>query len=397
MKIFTHHLTIAKNPMGPDQDFLSFCKSHEIVFHSENCFSVKNTEGKYLTAFRNDSIKFHSDECNSWEKFYIIDDEAESVINFAINKLQSDYRFFLDKNRIYVLLNNTVITPSFIPPASLKKSEWFIEYETLTEKKRIQINKPLVYFCIYGKEEYYECFYLAIESLIKKGNYTGDILVKTDNIEKVKAFCNKFTNHFIYSEIDQKIGIFNRYWLHEPCLKEYSSLIYFDSDILTINDISNILMYLQQSDLVSSIDGSPYWDGIHNYFNGTGTYRAHKWYGMQYINKDFVNKTNKIFVLNSGLFAINNLEKVLPIMNKIVQYHYLEDIHGDQPFFNVVMYNSQLEITTINDTKELAFSHSNIQSFINLDKTLIHYNSGVGNVSKLNLMKETWDHINSFN
>lgn len=395
MKIFTHHLTIAKNPMDSEQDFLSFCKSHEIVFHSENCFSVKNTEGKYLTAFRNNSIKFHSDECNSWEKFYIIDDEAESVINFAINKLQSDYRFFLDKNRIHVLLNNTVITPSFIPPASLKKSEWFIEYETLAEKKRIQINKPLIYFCIYGKEEYYECFYLAVESLIKKGKYTGDILVKTDNIGKVKTFCDQFTNYFIYSEIDQKIGIFNRYWLHEPCLKEYSSLIYFDSDILTINDISNTLKYLQQSDLVSYIGGEP--EQAKKYFYEDGKYDAYKWYGMQYINKQYTQRTNEFYILNSGLFAINDLVKLKPIMDKIVQYYYLEDKHGDQPFFNIVLYNSKINISTLNYINNLAFSRSSLQSFRNLDKVLIHYNSGVGNVSKLNLMKETWDHINSFN
>lgn len=395
MKIFTHHLTIAKNPMDSEQDFLSFCKIHEIVFHSENCFSVKNTEGKYLTAFRNDSIKFHSDECNSWERFYIIDDEAESVINFAINKLQSDYRFFLDKNRIHVLLNNTVITPSFIPPASLKKSEWFIEYETLAEKKRIQINKPLIYFCIYGKDEYYECFYLAVESLIKKGKYTGDILVKTDNIEKVKTFCDQFTNYFIYSEIDQKIGIFNRYWLHEPCLKEYSSLIYFDSDILTINDISNTLKYLQQSDLVSYIGGEP--EQAKKYFYEDGKYDAYKWYGMQYINKQYTQRTNEFYILNSGLFAINNLVKLKPIMDKIVQYYYLEDKHGDQPFFNIVLYNAKINISTLNYINNLAFSRSSLQSFKNLDKVLIHYNSGVGNVSKLNLMKETWDHINSFN
>lgn len=392
MKIFTHHLTIAKNPMDSEQDFLSFCESHEIIFHSENCFSVKNTEGKYLTAFRNDSIKFHSNECNSWEKFYIIDDEVESVINFSSNKMQSDYRFFLDKNRIHVLLNNTVITPSFIPPAALKQSEWFVEYETLIEKKRIQINKPLIYFCIYGKDEYYECFYLAVESLIKKGKYTGDILVKTDNIAKVKVFCNQFANHFIYSEINPKIGIFNRYWLHEPCLEEYSSLIYFDSDVLTINDISDTLKHLQQSDLVSYIGGE--FEQAKKYFYEDGKYDAYKWYGMQYINKKHVQQTNEFYVLNSGLFAINNLDKLKPVMNKIVQYHPLEDKHGDQPFFNIALYNSKIDVSTLNHIDNLAFSRSSLQSFRNLDKVLIHYNSGVGNVSKLNLMRELWNYIN---
>lgn len=84
-------------------------------------------------------------------------------------------------------------------------------------------------------------------------------------------------------------------------------------------------------------------------------------------------------------------------MDKIVQYYYLEDKHGDQPFFNIVLYNAKINISTLNYINNLAFSRSSLQSFKNLDKVLIHYNSGVGNVSKLNLMKETWDHINSFN
>ncbi|WP_129582343.1 glycosyltransferase, partial [Rodentibacter caecimuris] len=234
----------------------------------------------------------------------------------------------------------------------------------------------------------------SIRSLIEKGNYRGDILIKTDNIEKMREFCKEFKNKFILSEIDKKLGIFNRYWLHEPCLEEYSSLIYFDSDILTIRDISATLKLFEQGDLASFIDGNPSFEKIQNYFDDTGSFPTHKWYGMQYVDKEYVRQTKAFHVLNSGLFIINDLAKIKPIMDKVIRYRFMEDRHGDQPFFNVALYNSDLDIKTLNHIGHLGFSHSNYDSFKNLDKVLIHYNIGVGYTSKLDLMKETWAYIN---
>lgn len=81
-------------------------------------------------------------------------------------------------------------------------------------------------------------------------------------------------------------------------------------------------------------------------------------------------------------------------MDKVIRYRFMEDRHGDQPFFNVALYNSDLDINTLNHIGHLGFSLSNYDSFKNLDKVLIHYNIGVGYTSKLDLMKETWAYIN---
>ncbi len=397
-QIYTHHLY----KISDGDNFLKSISGLEISFFSENCFSVKNAEGKYLTAFPDESIEFHAKSCSSWEKFYILDDEAYCFLQESIknsfkdshNLTISSYKPFLDSNRLHILMGNNVFTPSFIPPGRLVKNEHFAEYTTLGETVRASKQNPLIYFCIYGKEEYYECFYLALESLIKKGEYRGDILIKTDNISKTKNFTKQFSNKFHYSEISPELGIFNRYWLHEDYLTEYSSIIYFDADILTINNIDKLLYNLSTCDLVSYIGGEKHL--ANSFLFKNEVYPAHKWYGLQYIPKEKLKSNDSYFILNSGLYAINNFKLLKPVFDKIIQYKFLEDTHGDQPYFNLALYNSRAAIKTINELNELAFSRSSYQSLSNLDKTVIHYNSGVGNVSKLNLMKETWNYINKY-
>ena len=397
-QVYTHHLY----NIPDSDDFLKSLADYEVSFLSENCFSVKNSEGKYLTAFPDESIKFHSQKCSTWEKFYILDDEAFDFLQISIensfkdsfNSIITSYKPLLDGNRLHILFGNEVFTPSFIPPGRLTKNNHLLEYVTLEKTIRATKQNPLIYFCIYGRDEYYECFYLALKSLIKKGEYYGDILIKTDNFEKVKEFTKQFDNKFYYSEFNPALGIFNRYWLHEEYLSKYSSIIYLDSDILTIHNIDSLLHELSFGDLSTSIDGNQNLASVTERFR-KGEYQAYKWYGLQHIRKDKISEHNKILILNSGLYSINNLAVLKPIFDKIIQYRFLEDTHGDQPYFNLVLYNSGANIKIINNLNELAFSRSSYQSLSNLDKTVIHYNSGVGNVSKLNLMKETWEHLNN--
>lgn len=388
MRILTHKLTISMNA-----DFINFCKQHQVIFHNENTFSVKNKEGLYLTAFNDGEIKFHATECGAWEKFYVLDDECEALIDFINDELKSSYKLLLGEGKLHLFSDGKLITPSFVPRASFKRGKWFAEYKTIMDKTRFQINKPLIYFCIYGKEEFYECFYLALRSLIEKGNYKGDILVKAENLDKVKGFCEQFNNHFIFSEFDKKLGMFNRYNLYEEGLGEYSSLIYFDSDILTLKDISDTLKLLQQAELCSFIDGDPSFEEIACHFNHEGTFRAHKWYGLEYITKEQFQYSKECYVLNSGLFAINDFEKLKPFLDKVIQYKLLEYRNGDQPAFNLALYNSNIDLKTLNHKDVLAFSHSIYESFKNIDKVLIHYNTSVGDLSKLELMKQTWAYI----
>lgn len=213
------------------------------------------------------------------------------------------------------------------------------------------------------------------------GGYTGDILIKTDNIKHCQELTEKFSNKFYYSEIDKNFDIFNRYSLHEGILNNYDSIIYLDCDVLTINNINTFLnKCCEQADFLSYIEAD------------NKTYSkdyAHKytWWGADFLKYNQEIDTQNYFMYNSGFFIINNLQAVKPIFDRVISYRQFSTHTGDQPFLNLALYNSHLEILGINKNDGLSFSRSITQSFDALNQIWVHFNSGVGNLSKLNLMK----------
>lgn len=399
-KIYSHHLyevNLIDDEKLPNLfDFITKPKGFEFIFHSENCFSIKNEKGDYLTAFPDELVKFHAKKCSTWEKFYILDINSQIFIEKAIannfkdrrDKEIKDFELFFDKDRLSVMLGATIITPSYFPSAILEhQGNNSVKYKTFKNCTILNQKRKLVYFCIYGKEEYYECFYLALKSLIIFGEYTGDILIKTDDIEKCRKISSEFENKFHFSQINSELGIFNRYLLHEEFLCEYDSIIYLDCDILTVNNVNKFLNKLcEQGDFLAYIES----DNKH--------YKkeyAHKyvWWGCDYLLHNNDISTENYFMYNSGFFIINNLQGIKPIFERVINYRQFEVYTNDQPLLNLSLYNSKIDIVGIEKNNKLSFSRSMKQSYDALDNIWIHFNSGVGNVSKLNLMKSLYEKI----
>lgn len=383
--LYSHHLNILGNIYNQLWDFLEDT-NYKLEIISENCFSIKNEE-KYLTAFPNGRLDFYAEKCRDWEKFYILDFDALKFIKNIIkqNDFIDDYQLTIHKNKLHVQLGYDIITPSFFLSGFFSSTNNFSEYTTLQKTTRILKIKPLIYFCIYGNDEYYQCFDLAIKSLIEFGDYKGDILIKTDNVEKTKSYLSHYNNNFFYSDYDKKLGIFNRYLLNENILENYSSILYLDSDILTINPISKTIQdFSKKFDFYIYSEFTE--DEKDNYIKIKSP-----WFGLDLIS-DFSNIKNP-HVLNSGFFMINNLEKIKPVFEKVINFKKFESKYGDQPFLNLALYNSQLQINKIENDNILSFSRSKFELYNNLDKVFIHYNSGVGNISKLDLILHGYEFV----
>ena len=384
-KILSHHLNIVS---GAESSFLDIIKDkgYEINFLSENCFTVK-FNNLFLTAFPNGDIKFSSIECNAHEKFYILDKECEIFLNESIKrKYAKNYELIINNNKLQILLNLKVITPSFLPFGKYNSYSNTIEYVTLHETIKITNSKTLIYFCVYGDEKYYECFFLALTSLIQKGKYEGDVLIKTDNPDKVKNYCKNFKNNFYISNVIESLGIFNRYVLDEPYLSNYSKIIYFDSDILTTNPIEYFLKNIdkEKSDFLI-------YKEFPKSYEAECINRGSPWFGLDLLKN--VHSIKEHHVLNSGFFIINNLDAIKPVFKKVLDYRYFEDIYGDQPFLNLALYNLDIIIKKLEYDDEISFCRSYVEAISNIDKTLIHFNSGVGNLSKLELMNKVWEKL----
>lgn len=401
-QIYSHHLyevnTINDEQLSKLFDFTAKPRGITFNFHSENCFSVQNEHGQYLTAFDNGEVKFYATQCRTWEKFYILDNACQQFISQATKngfkdrkgRTIQDFEIFIQNNKLFVSLGSTLITPSYFPAGAYEcfDEETSIKYKTYNHCTILNKKRTLVYFCIYGKDEYYDMFSLSLKSLIQLGQYDGDILIKTDDIEKCQKITSEFTNKFHHTLIDEQLGIFNRYSLHEDILNQYDSIIYLDCDILTINHVNDFFNRLcEKADLLAYVEAN------------NKTYQKehsnkYRWWGADYLTYNHHIETEKYFMYNSGFFVINNTESIKPIFHRVIEYRQFETTTGDQPFFNLALYNSKINIQGIDKNDCLAFSRSLEQSFNALDKVFIHFNSGVGNLSKLDLMKSFYQKIN---
>lgn len=394
-KVISQHLYEIQTIDGHNLDTLISSKDIDTIFFSENCFAIKNKiDNKFLTAFPNGEVKFFAQRCSHWEKFYILDKNILDFIQLAQERNYRDkYQLKIDNLIIKVKFDDGMeIIPSFIPMSKLNINNRYLEYTTVKQSIRLSNKNILIYFCIYGKQEYYDCFFLAIRSLIENGKYMGDILIKTDDIQKAHAFCKQFTNNIFYKNTNDSLGIFNRYYLVESEFYGYDTIIYFDSDILVTNNIYSFLDKVSsQGDFAAYQEGDlPLLeDCLKQNLDRKDFALKFKWFG---INNLFTTDYIKDYYLyNSGCFIINNLERVKPIFDKIIMYRPFESYCGDQPFLNLALYNeNNIRIHSLKRGEYLDFSRSEIQTqtCLNLNKTLIHFNSGVGNISKLALMQQ---------
>lgn len=393
-KIYSYHLyEVEPIQNGELTDIFNFSRTPKdifFIFHSENCFSVKNEDGKYLTAFPDKRVVFFASKCSTWEKFYILDISSQKFIDDTITRGYVDtrgkkitkYELFLHKDLLLqVSLGVTLITPSYIPSSSYLDYKNHIVHKTYKQVTMLSKKRQIIYFCVYGKDEYYQCFELALKSLIILGGYVGDILVKTDNENKARDIVGGFSNKFYFSGIDESLGIFNRYYLHEKILQNYDSVVYLDCDILTIDLVNNVLLSFQEKgDFLAYIetDNKSY----------TKEYAdRYTWWGANYLTYNNKIEHNDYFMYNSGFFVINNLNLVLPVFQRIIEYRRFETNTGDQPWLNLALYNSSLYTYGIPKNYKLSFSRNLVHSHEALDQVWIHFNSGVGNISKLNLMQ----------
>ncbi|WP_168416916.1 putative nucleotide-diphospho-sugar transferase [Acinetobacter indicus] len=375
-------------------DFISD-KNLEINFLSENCLTVKKGN-LYLTVFPDGKANFHATVCREWEKIYILDSAVLNFVNQIIKekiqdrngKLLKKYELLLHEDKIHIRLGSHIITPSYLPAGVFEEDEGSLKYKTIFKTVSFKKGNLLIYFCVYGGDEYFECFKYALRSLIVFGRYSGDILIKTDNIDKAILYTKDFNNKFEFSLINFRYGIFNRYYLYEDVFSKYSSIIYFDSDILTINPIEDLLYsLLAGGDIVAYNEFS---------FEERNIILKNRspWFGLDYMLKfNIVNYQN---IVNSGFFVINNLNKVKPIFERVINYRFLERRYGDQPFLNIALHNSNLNIELIENNEAMVFARSFYDFMNNLDKTLVHYNSGVGNLTKLSLMEKTYSFLRDY-
>ena len=105
---------------------------------------------------------------------------------------------------------------------------------------------PLVYYCVYGDESFYECLRLSLISLEKYGRFGGAVGVACDRPlhELAKYIPETFHHRLIATEASKQRGWFNQYYLDHGRYDGYQPILYCDVDVLFDASITDLLIDL---------------------------------------------------------------------------------------------------------------------------------------------------------
>ena len=168
-----------------------------------------------------------------------------------------------------------------------------------------------IFCCVFNQEKYVEMFFLLLESIFIYGNLDDNtnILVYTstsfmNKIKQSHLFNNekiKFEINDTYDNIDKackaRLDLF-----HLPSVKNYSKILYLDTDILVKNDINNVFNVCEEDILYVLEEGE---------INNETDFWGKTLFGNEIENYD--DKT----AFTSGILLFNNCEKIKDLFYKI--------------------------------------------------------------------------------
>jgi hypothetical protein len=208
---------------------------------------------------------------------------------------------------------------------------------------------PLVYYCVYGDESFYECLHLSLTSLEKYGCFGGAIGVACDRPlnELAKYIPETFHHRLIVSEASKDRGWFNQYYLEHGLYDSYQPILYCDVDVIFDASITDLLIDLLLCGRVCcATEGNSYprmrgipprlWDDYEGNFFGRYLYAS---------DPEFYDSLASLG--NAGVVGFDNIARVR-IINDLVRTIATRQssdrlrIFSDQPILNYVLHKTRL-------------------------------------------------------
>jgi hypothetical protein len=105
---------------------------------------------------------------------------------------------------------------------------------------------PLVYYCVYGDDSFYECLHLSLTSLERYGCFGGAIGIACDRpLHKLAKYIPQTFHHrLIVTKASKQRGWFNQYYLEHGLYDEYQPILYCDVDVIFDTSITDLLIDL---------------------------------------------------------------------------------------------------------------------------------------------------------
>ena len=208
---------------------------------------------------------------------------------------------------------------------------------------------PLVYYCVYGDDSFYECLNLSLASLEKYGCFGGDIGVACDRPlhELAKYIPETFHHRLIVTEASKERGWFNQYYLDHGRYESYQPILYSDVDVIFDAGITDLLIDLLLCGRVCcATEGNSYpqlrkapprlWDDYPGNFFGRYLYTS---------DPEFHDAQASLG--NAGVVGFDNTTRVRHINDLVrtIAARQSSDqlmIFSDQPILNYVLHKTEL-------------------------------------------------------
>jgi hypothetical protein len=180
---------------------------------------------------------------------------------------------------------------------------------------------PLVYYCIYGDESFYECLQLSLRSLVEHGKFCGMLGLACDRPmdDLIKYVPEALHHRLIISTASSDRGWFNRYYLDHAQYDAFQPIMYCDVDVVFDANIYDLLIDLvlqdkvccatENDDAVSHLIDRPprVWDDrVGNYF------------GKYLYISDLEFHDSLVSLGNSGIIGFDNTARV-QVLNNLVK------------------------------------------------------------------------------
>lgn len=261
-------------------------------------------------------------------------------------------------------------------------------------RRRVDVVRfnPVIYFCVFGSDDYYECCQIAVTSLRRFGRYTGDIIIIADRTpEQVLSILpDDVRDRVLVRPVSGHEPLFERYKVFDHPISEYLPVMYLDTDIVVADDIRPLLkqaatrpglhMYREAHEPLDDIKDTR-WDIDAN------------WWGSWMIGRSdsladlpFWRATSGIMIFND-LHLIQSLFENVCMMARLTRRHEI-DWFGDQPILNYLA--TQMEIIDISLLNGKSVNSAHADHFMARRKRfLMHVSIGVGKgYKKLPIMQE---------
>lgn len=410
---FDHKNKISKHLISDGiKEEICFSEYHDGILVntiSTTCDGIGfQSSGLNMICLPDGDISFKSKNILNWETYGVISDSA---LTYFTNK-NSD-RWIETKSLKFIKFSGferkdgktTIDCHAFKirlsgrpGPVLIKNSETtYFLYESFSESRTLRKYNPLIYLSVSGKDSYFECLRIAVNSIFKFGKYTGKVAIISDREEKEinYLFDNDAKNNIIYFKNSGNDPLFERYKIFEHDISDFSPILYLDADIVVSDDINKFLkntpdnksvnLYRERNKEIINIDQQPH-------------HPPENWWGMWMFGQDGEIGKTPFYCATSGIILFNNEKRVSDLFSlientsKITRKNMIKHF-GDQPFLNYCA--SQSGMLDIRYLTGKSINGSSMNILMNDPKRFLkHVSLGVGkSESKQVIMREIYNKL----